>query len=121
MSVLVWTGVVIIGGFGSVLRFVVDRAVGGWLARTFPYGTFVVNISGAAVLGLSSGLALGHDAALLAGTALIGAYTTFSTWILETHRLSEERLLATAAANIVGSVVFGVAAAWLGQWIGEQL
>ena len=75
----------------SVLRFVVDRAVARRAARSFPFGTLAVNISGAALLGLLGGLALSKDAALLAGTAFVGAYTTFSTWMLETQRLGEER------------------------------
>ncbi len=70
--------------------------------RDFPYGTLVVNLSGAVVLGLLTGLALGHDAALLAGTAAVGSYTTFSTWMLETQRLTEERQYRRAVANIVG-------------------
>ena len=61
------------------------------------------------------------DAALLAGTAFVGAYTTFSTWMLETQRLSEERQVRPAVANIVVSVVLGFGAALLGQWIAEQL
>lgn len=121
MTALVWVGVVLIGGAGSVLRFLVDRAVGGYLARSFPFGTFTVNITGAMILGLVTGLSLGHDAALLAGTAAVGSYTTFSTWMFETHRLSEERQLWTALANVVVSVVLGVAAAWVGQKIGSQL
>ena len=55
------------------------------------------------------------------GTAFVGAYTTFSTWMLETQRLSEERQLRTAYANIAVSVVLGLAAALLGQWIAEQI
>jgi CrcB protein len=58
---------------------------------------------------------------LLAGTAFVGAYTTFSTWMLETQRLGEERRMWAASANIVVSVVLGVAAAVLGQWLAEQL
>jgi CrcB protein len=64
---------------------------------------------------------LSKDAALLAGTAFVGAYTTFSTWMLETQRLGEERRMWAAGANIVVSVVLGVAAAVLGQWLAEQL
>jgi fluoride exporter len=120
-TVLVWAGVMLIGGIGSVLRFVVDRAVARRLARPFPFGTLVVNISGAALLGLIAGLALNKDAALLAGTAFVGAYTTFSTWMLETQRLGEERQPWAAFANIVVSVLLGVAAAYLGQWIAEQI
>jgi CrcB protein len=120
-TVLVWTGVVFIGGIGSVLRFVVDRTVARRLAQPFPFGTLVVNVSGAALLGLIGGLALSREAALLAGTAFVGAYTTFSSWMLESQRLGEERQTWAALANIVVSVVLGMAAALLGQWVAELL
>ncbi|OBG29175.1 fluoride efflux transporter CrcB [Mycobacterium sp. 852002-51057_SCH5723018] len=120
-TVLVWTGVVFVGGIGSVLRFVVDRTVARGLAQPFPFGTLVVNVSGAALLGLIGGLALNGEAALLAGTAFVGAYTTFSTWMLETQRLGEERQTWAALANIVVSVVLGMAAALLGQWVSEHI
>ncbi|KAA1248718.1 fluoride efflux transporter CrcB [Mycobacterium simiae] len=119
-TALIWTGVMLIGGIGSVSRFLVDRSVARRMARTFPFGTLTVNISGAALLGFLGGLALPKDVALLAGTAFVGAYTTFSTWMLETHRLSEERQMRAAFANIAVSVVLGLAAALLGQWIAEQ-
>jgi fluoride exporter len=121
MTVATWVGVVFIGGVGAVLRLVVDRAVAGRIARSFPYGTLVVNISGALLLGLLSGLALSHTAALLAGAAFLGSYTTFSTWMLETQRLAEERQIWPAVANIGVSVVLGIAAAVLGQWIAGLL
>ena len=120
-TALVWVGVVLIGGVGSVLRFLVDRTVSRQVARPFLFGTLGVNISGAALLGFLGGLALSKDAALLAGTAFVGAYTTFSTWMLETQRLGEERQTWAAGANIVVSVVLGVAAALLGQWVAEQI
>lgn len=120
MSGLLWIAVILIGGCGSVLRFVLDGAVGIRLGRGFPYGTMVINISGAFVLGLLTGLALAGDQALLAGTAAVGSYTTFSTWMLETQRLDEERQHRLAAANVVVSLVVGVAAAALGRWIGAQ-
>jgi CrcB protein len=91
------------------------------LAQPFPFGTLAVNVSGAALLGLIGGLALNREAALLAGTAFVGAYTTFSTWMLETQRLAEERQTWAALANIVVSVVLGMAAALLGQWVAEHL
>ncbi|HUH67667.1 MAG TPA: fluoride efflux transporter CrcB [Mycobacterium sp.] len=120
-TALVWVGVALVGGLGSVLRFLVDRAVARRVARPFPFGTLAVNISGAALLGLLAGLALSKNAALLAGTAFVGAYTTFSTWMLETQRLGEERETWPAFANIVVSVVLGMAAAFLGQWVAEQI
>jgi len=121
VNALVWTGVVLIGGCGSVLRFVVDGAVGSRLRRGFPFGTLVVNVSGAVILGFIAGLALGADQALLAGTAAVGSYTTFSTWMLETQRLTEERQNRSAALNVIVSLVLGVAAAALGRWIGLQV
>jgi fluoride exporter len=120
-TALVWVGVALIGGIGSVSRFVIDRAVARRVARPFPFGTLAVNISGAALLGLFTGMALGKDAALLAGTAFVGAYTTFSTWMLETQRLGEERQLRAALANIIVSVTLGEAAAFIGQQIGQHL
>jgi CrcB protein len=120
-TVLTWAGVMLIGGIGSVLRFLVDRTVARRVGRPFPFGTLTVNISGAALLGFLGGLALSKEVALLAGTAFVGAYTTFSTWMLETQRLGEERQTWAAAANIVVSVALGIAAAFLGQWVAEQL
>ncbi|OBK28900.1 camphor resistance protein CrcB [Mycobacterium asiaticum] len=120
-TVLVWLGVMVIGGIGSVSRFLVDRTVARRLARPFPYGTLTVNVTGAALLGFLASLALPKDAALLAGTAFVGAYTTFSTWMLETQRLSEERQLVAAFANLAVSVVLGLAAVVLGQKIAGLL
>ena len=88
---------------------------------SFPYGTLVVNLSGVLLLGFLSGLALSPHLALLAGTAFVGSYTTFSTWMLETQRLSEERQVVSAFANIAVSVVLGLTAAWIGQSIGAAL
>ena len=121
MSVLLWVAVVLIGGAGSVVRFLADGMVGSAAGRDFPVGTLAVNLSGAVILGLLTGLALGHDQALLAGTAAVGSYTTFSTWMLETQRLSEERQVLNAVANIVVSIVLGIGAALFGQWIAGRL
>ncbi len=120
MTFLLWAGVVLIGGGGAVLRFVLDGIVGTALGRDFPYGTLVINVSGALILGLLTGLALNDDQALLAGTAAVGSYTTFSTWLFETQRLDEERRHPSAAANVIVSLVLGVSAAALGRWIGAH-
>ncbi|HEX7323536.1 MAG TPA: fluoride efflux transporter CrcB [Mycobacterium sp.] len=121
MSPLVWVGVAALGGVGAVLRFLVDRAVAERAAVSFPVGTLTVNLSGTALLGVLAGMTLPPDVALLAGTALIGSYTTFSTWMLETHRLGEERQLWPAAGNIVAGVVLGLAATLLGQHLSAWL
>jgi len=118
---LVWLAVLAIGGVGAVLRFLVD----GWVSRLFagrlPYGTLVINLSGSFVLGFLDGVVLPKDAALIFGTGLIGAYTTFSTWMFETQRLGEERQVARAAANVWISLVAGVSLAALGLWLGGLL
>ena len=121
MNIAIWAGVMLIGGLGSVARFMVDRAVARRAARSFPFGTLTVNITGAVLLGFVTGLALSHHAALLVGTAFVGAYTTFSTWMLETQRLTEERQIVPALANLVVSVVLGIAAAVAGQSIAGLL
>lgn len=121
MTVVLWLGVAAMGGVGAVSRFLVDRTVSARVGGRFPFGTLVVNLSGALMLGFFGGLALSPHVALLAGTAFVGSYTTFSTWILETQRLGEERQMWLAVANIVVSVVLGLAAAGLGTWIGAWL
>jgi fluoride exporter len=121
MSLLLWPAVVLIGGAGSVARFLVDGVVSARAGTRFPLGTLVINLSGSVILGVLSGLALSPGAALLGGTAAVGSYTTFSTWMLETERLAEERERRSAAANIVLSLVLGVAAAALGKAIGGRL
>lgn len=121
MIAVVWLGVALLGGVGAVARFSMDRTVSARTGRAFPYGTLVVNVSGAVLLGLVTGLALDDRAALLIGTAVIGSYTTFSTWMFETQRLAEDRQVARAVANIVGSLALGLAAAALGALIGSAV
>jgi CrcB protein len=84
-------------------------------------GTLVVNVSGAFLLGLLVGLGLGGRAMLLAGTATLGSYTTFSTWMLESHRLGEDGELRLALANLAISLLAGVAAAAVGRALGGAL
>jgi fluoride exporter len=121
MNAAIWAGVMLIGGAGSVLRFLADGLVASAADREFPFGTLAVNVSGAVILGLITGLALGHEQALLAGTAAVGSYTTFSTWMLETQRLTEERQYRTAAVNVIVSLALGIAAAALGRLLGARL
>jgi CrcB protein len=116
-----WAGVVVLGGAGALLRFLVDGAVSARLGRELPLGTLVVNLSGAVVLGLLTGLALDHDASVLAGTATVGSYTTFSTWMFETQRLGEDARLGALWANLAVSLALGLGAVALGRTIGTHL
>jgi CrcB protein len=119
--VLVWSGVALLGGMAALLRFVVDGAIAERAGSEFPWGTLAVNLSGAFVLGLVAGFALHGDALLLAGTGVLGSYTTFSTWMFETHRLAEEGDPWAAVANIVLSLALGIGAVALGRTIGGAL
>lgn len=121
MTFWLWVAVAGAGGFAAVLRFVVDTAVGERLGRQFPFGTLVVNLSGAFVLGMLTGAALSPNVALVAGTATVGTYTTFSTWMLESQRLTEEGDASSALVNLLASTVVGAAAAALGRTIGMHL
>lgn len=117
-DVLLWVGVGLLGGCGAIARFLVDGFVSTRVGTAFPLGTFVVNLSGAAILGLLTGLALSGNQLLLAGTAVIGSYTTFSTWLFETHRLAEDDQRLLLALNLLLSVIAGVLACALGRAIG---
>jgi fluoride exporter len=108
---IVWIGVALLGGVGACGRFLLDRAIA---VRAFPLGTMVVNLSGAFVLGVLSDNVSG-DAYLLAGTATLGAYTTFSTWMFESQRAAEEGRPRVALVNLAVSLVLGLGAAALGR------
>ena len=109
-----------VGGFiGANARYV----LGGWVQQrwgaSFPYGTFVINISGSFVLGLFATLALRYgwsdEWRLLIAIGFVGAYTTFSTFEYETIQLiASGNRYREAAINLAGSVVLGFLAAYLG-------
>jgi len=120
MSVWVWIGVALLSGIAALARFLVVALVSARAAGAFPLGTFVVNITGALLLGLVTGLAVEGDALVLLGAATLGSYTTFSTWMLESHRLTEDAEPALALVNIVASLVVGVGAAAVGHTIGAH-
>jgi fluoride exporter len=121
MSVALVLGVGLLGGVGAIGRFLLDGAVAGRVGREFPYGTLAVNVSGSFVLGVLVGGALSDDAYRLAGTGLVGAFTTFSTWTLESHRLGEGGDLGRGIANFAVSLLLGVSAAWAGRHLGAAL
>ncbi|HAM00605.1 MAG TPA: fluoride efflux transporter CrcB [Acidimicrobiaceae bacterium] len=119
-----WVGVA--GFFGAMSRYWLD----GWVTRLagggFPWGTLAVNISGCFVIGLLTTVLteriLPHPTVRVAVTVgFVGAYTTFSTFAYESLRQIQDGALGLAVANVVGSVVIGVAAAWLGVVAGRAL
>jgi CrcB protein len=121
VSAAIWIGVAVLGGLGAIARFSLDRLVSSRVSGAFPAGTLAVNVSGAFLLGLLVGASLEGGAYLLAGTAVLGSYTTFSTWMLETHRLGEDGETGALVANIAVSAAVGLGAAALGRLIGGAL
>ena len=117
----IWVWIAVAGAAGAVARFVVDGIV---LTRTggrLPWGTALINLTGAFVLGVIAGAAPAHAVMLIVGTGFLGAYTTFSTLMFETYRLAEGRELGAAALNILGSCTGGLIAVYLGIVLGRAL
>ncbi|MEK7321775.1 MAG: fluoride efflux transporter CrcB [Pseudomonadota bacterium] len=114
------------GSLGALLRYGVANGVHAVLGRGFPYGTLVVNVSGCLAMGvlyvlLVERLALSPEwrAALLIG--VLGAFTTFSSFSMETFALFEEGERMKALMNVVLSVSLCLAAVWLGVLAGRRL
>lgn len=103
------------GGAGAVARFVVDGAVGSGVVSEFPFGTLVVNLTGAVTLGVLVGASVHGDAYRIAGTGALGGYTTFSTWMFESQRLGEDGELRLGIVNLIVSLLAGVTAIWIGR------
>jgi len=99
---------------GSIARYLVGKAIQGRLGTAFPWGTFTVNVSGSFVLGAIVGLVTHHgvsvDVKTVLGVGMMGGYTTFSTWGVETMGLLEEAALVPATLSAVGSVGAGMLA-----------
>jgi fluoride exporter len=121
VSALAWVAVGLVGGLGALARFVVDSAVTERAGSQLPWGTLAVNLSGAFALGVLTGAGLGGDAYELTGVAVLGSYTTFSTWMYETHRLAEDGRAASAALNVGVSLATGIALAAVGRLVGGAL
>jgi CrcB protein len=114
------------GAAGAVSRYLVDSAVLDRFAGAFPLGSLVVNVSGAFVVGLLGALIIdrGVFAADLRTPLMVGflgAYTTFSTLMLDSWRLIEDGLPLLALGNLVGSFALGLVAVVAGLWLGRSL
>jgi CrcB protein len=120
MSPVAWIAVGLAGGCGAVARALLTHFVNIRAGRAFPYGTLAVNLSGALVLGVVAGSGLSDDALRIVGTGLIGSYTTFSTWMFETHHANATGHRGRAVANIVVSLAAGLLAVWLGRTVGRS-
>ena len=106
------------GACGAPLRYVVDTKMSDRVDAVFPYGTLVVNVTGSFLLGVLTGLLLDHGLGsseqLVIGTGLLGAYTTFSTFTVESLALLQGGETGAAVRNVTGSVIVGALAAAAG-------
>lgn len=107
------------GVLGAVSRYAVSIALPTETDR-FPWGTFLINVSGSAVLGFLLVLVIeqfprGRLARPVIGTGFLGAYTTFSTYMVESAELVRDGHAVTAASYLVASVLVGLTAMWVGM------
>ena len=119
-----WANLIAGGVAGTVARYLIAGWVYGIAGTAFPYGTLVVNLSGCAIIGFLAALSddklvLGPDAKILLMVGFCGAYTTFSTFMLETANLMKYGENLKALANIFTSVILGFLAFKIGLLIGE--
>lgn len=114
------------GAFGSALRFWVGSYIGGRFGSRFPYGTFVINVTGSFLIGLiltilADKTQWSTNWRYLIPIGFIGGYTTFSTFEYETFRLFQDGQMMSAALNVGLSVVVGFVGVWAGAVAGRSI
>ena len=107
------------GALGAVARYGLSGAVHRYTSPHFPYGTFVVNITGCLVFGVLAGSAehrfvLGPQARAFLLIGILGGFTTFSSFTYESFQLLRDAEFARAFANMAGQLLIGLAALWAG-------
>ena len=116
-----------IGGCaGSILRFWLGTYVGGRMGSRFPYGTFVINVTGSFLIGLVVTVLAekshwNPNWRYLIPIGFLGGYTTFSTFEYETFRLIQDGQLLSAVLNVTLSVLVGFAGVWVGVVAGRAI
>lgn len=120
-------GVIMLGGgLGAIARYMLSTSINEKLASNFPYGTLIVNVIGSFLMGflamwLVEKLGLNPLLRLAIFVGFLGAFTTFSTFSMETLHLFEEGLAGRALLNMLVNVVLSVLAVWLGVLAGKLL
>ena len=114
------------GAFGAIMRFLSQATVYELVGKTFPYGTLFVNVTGSFLMGLFSiflvekfNLSAEWHLAILVG--VLGSFTTFSTFSIETLVLFEQGDVFKAMTNILLSIVLCIIAVWVGAYFAKQL
>lgn len=121
MSASGWIAVALLGGAAAAARFAIDAAFAARTDHPFPLGILTINLAGTLALGLVAGAALHGQALVIVAGGAIGSFTTFSTWILDSHRLADAGHTHLVWLNLGLSLVAGFAAIALGHWLGEAL
>jgi CrcB protein len=116
-----WIAVGLLGGAAATARFLIDIAVTARTDHPFPHDILAVNIGGALALGLVAGAALEGQALVIVAGGGIGSFTTFSSWILDSHRLAETGHTHLVWLNLGLSLLAGFAAVAIGHWLGTAL
>ena len=106
---------------GAVARYVITLATARLMGLGFPYGTFLINISGSFILGYFAATyahreKISHPLYLAVAVGFVGAYTTFSTWMYDSDALVRNNEFIKASANLLGSIAVGLLAVRLGIW-----
>ncbi|MGF9698396.1 MULTISPECIES: fluoride efflux transporter CrcB [Paenibacillus] len=116
---IIWVGLA--GMLGAILRYSLGRWISENLGTAFPWGTWIINISGSLLLGLLYGW---HQSEMISdgiwvvwGTGFCGAFTTFSTFGYETVNLVTKKRYSSAVLYVISSVLLGVAASYAGMWL----
>ncbi|MEX0779754.1 MAG: CrcB family protein [Balneolales bacterium] len=115
---MIYLVVAIAGALGAVSRFLMDTFIRSLNDSYFPWGTFFVNTSGSFALGMTTALAVHYDfseiVVIAVSAGFLGAYTTFSGWMVQTLELIESHAWSYAIHNIFSSVIIGTLAAIAG-------
>jgi len=113
------------GVFGAILRYLLGKWITSKTSSSFPFGTWMINISGSFVLGLLAVLHMDHVISewlwLLFGTGFLGAYTTFSTFGYETIQFLQKKESKKAVIYVSATVILGILFAWIGGLMGSRL
>lgn len=114
------------GSLGALMRFIVSNAINERIPANFPFGTLTVNVLGSFLMGflamwLVENLGLNPLLRLAIFVGFLGAFTTFSTFSMETLNLIEEGLVSRALLNMLINVSLSIFAVWLGVLLGRML